>query len=122
MGQAGITVSILSAEAKQVWTKFRARQHQMLLTEWSPDYLDPNSNADTFCHNTDNADASAARTVAWYDHWFIPELSKQIFTSGREKNSDERKVDYVALQRSILADIPYVFVFETTYQITRQGH
>ena len=37
MAQAGIKVSILPAEQKQIFTKYRARQHQMVLLYWSPD-------------------------------------------------------------------------------------
>ncbi len=69
MAQAGIKISILAGEDKQVWTRYRARQHQMLLIMWSPDYLDPHSNAETFARNKDNSDQSKARTVAWRNNW-----------------------------------------------------
>lgn len=117
MGQAGIKMSIISAESKQVWTKFRARQHQMLLIQWSPDYLDPHSNSDTFCHNTDNSDASKSRTVAWRNHWDIPALSKQSDAASRERDTRTREADYLALQKSVMSDSPYLFMFEPTYQI-----
>ena len=117
MGQAGIRISLLSAEQKQVWTKFRARQHQMLLIQWSPDYLDPHSNSDTFCRNTDNSDGSKARTVAWRNHWLIPELSKQSDAASQEKNDGIRKADYVTLQKEVLADSPYLLMFVPSYEI-----
>ena len=56
MGQAGIKVNIVSADAKQVLGIYRARKHQMVLISWTPDYLDPHSNADTFAHNDDDSD------------------------------------------------------------------
>jgi len=56
MGEAGIDVAILAAEQKAVYTKHRARQSQMIVTHWSPDYLDPHSNADAFSSNPDNSD------------------------------------------------------------------
>ena len=117
MAQGGIKISILPAEQKQVWTKFRARGHQMLLIQWSPDYLDPNSNSDTFCHNTDNSDTSKARTVAWRNHWFIPELSKASDEASREKDSTKREADYIFLQKQLLSDSPYLFMFEPIYAI-----
>ena len=46
-------------------TKIRARQHQLGILLWGSDYMDPNSNAQTFCENTDNADNSLNRTSAW---------------------------------------------------------
>jgi peptide/nickel transport system substrate-binding protein len=117
MNQAGIRISLLPAEQKQVWTKFRARQHQMLLIKWSPDYLDPHSNSDTFCRNTDNSDTSKSRTVAWRNHWLIPELSKQSDAASREKDTAKRESEYVALQKALLADSPYLFMFEPVYEI-----
>ena len=34
----------------------------MVLISWTPDYLDPHSNADTFAHNDDDADDAPSRT------------------------------------------------------------
>ena len=44
-------------------TKYRARQHQMLMVYWGPDYMDPHTNADGFVTNTNNADD--ARAIRW---------------------------------------------------------
>jgi len=120
MAQAGVEISILSAEQKQVWTRYRARQHQMLLIQWSPDYLDPHSNAETFCRNLDNSAESKARTVAWRNNWFIPELSKLTDEASRERDTAKREQDYVALQKAVLADGPYVVMFEPTFQVAMQ--
>lgn len=117
MAEAGVDISILSAEQKQVWTRYRARQHQMLLIQWSPDYLDPHSNAETFCRNLDNSADSKARTVAWRNSWFIPELSKLTDEASRERDTAKREQDYVALQKAVLADGPYVVMFEPTFQV-----
>ena len=53
----GIKVQLIAGEFRQVITKTRARQHQMAMLRWGSDYLDPNSNAQTFCINEDNGDA-----------------------------------------------------------------
>jgi len=120
MAQAGVDISILSAEQKQVWTRYRARQHQMLLIQWSPDYLDPHSNAETFCRNLDNSADSKARTVAWRNSWFIPELSKLTDEASRERDTAKREQDYVTLQKAVLDDGPYVVMFEPTFQVAMQ--
>jgi peptide/nickel transport system substrate-binding protein len=117
MNQVGIRISILSAEQKQVWTKYRARQHQMLLIQWSPDYLDPHTNADAFCRNTDDSDASKSRTVAWRSHWFVPELTKLSDEASRQKDATERKANYVDLQKKLLTDGAFLFMFVPTYEI-----
>ena len=52
--------SLLPGEQKQVITKMRARQHQIAMMTWFPDYLDPNSNAQAFCANPDDSDNEQA--------------------------------------------------------------
>ena len=65
LGAIGIKVRILPGEFRQVITKSRARQHELLLSRWGSDYMDPNSNAQTFCENLDNGDDAKDRTLAW---------------------------------------------------------
>ena len=45
-------MTILSGEQKAVITKYRARQHQMLLLCWGPDYMDPHTNTDSFARKS----------------------------------------------------------------------
>ena len=72
MAQGGIKVTIIPAEKKPLLTKYRARQHQMLLIYWGPDYMDPHTNADSFARNTDNSDNPATKPLAWRNSWQIP--------------------------------------------------
>ena len=69
MAQAGIKVNIVSAEMKPLLTKYRARQHQMLMVYWGPDYMDPHTNADGFITNNDNTDGAAQKPLAWRNTW-----------------------------------------------------
>ena len=61
MAQGGIKVNIVLGEQKALLTKYRARQHQMLLVYWGPDYMDPHTNADCFARNPDNSDGAKAK-------------------------------------------------------------
>src|SRR5262249_26994732 len=45
--KGGAKLNFLPAEQRAVITKSRARQHQMLLLYWGPDYMDPHTNADS---------------------------------------------------------------------------
>ncbi len=65
MALANVKVKVISAEQKALFTKYRARQHQMALSVWAPDYVDPHSNAMTFAYDPDNSDATAIKTLAW---------------------------------------------------------
>jgi peptide/nickel transport system substrate-binding protein len=120
MAQAGIRVSIQAGEEKQVWTRYRTRQHEMLLIEWSPDYLDPHSNAETFARNTDNTNSSKARTVAWRNNWSDLKLSGQVDTAVGERDAAKRQVIYEELQKEVLADGPYLIMFQPVVQVARR--
>ena len=66
MGQAGIRVEIIPGDSKQVITKYRARNHQMVSLYWSPDYMDPHSNADTFARNPDLGANARFPLAVWH--------------------------------------------------------
>ena len=71
MAQAGIKLEIIPGDGKQTLTKYRARQHDIYIGKWGPDYQDPNSNADTFATNADNSDdaqVQAARLAQRLGH------------------------------------------------------
>ena len=74
-GQAGIKIEIIPGDGKQTLTKYRARNHDIYIGQWGVDYWDPNSNAETFTSNPDNADDSPNKTLAWRNAWDVPELT-----------------------------------------------
>src|SRR3546814_4606294 len=45
--QAGIKVEIIPGDGGQTLTKYRARNHDIYIGQWGPDYQDPHTNADT---------------------------------------------------------------------------
>jgi peptide/nickel transport system substrate-binding protein len=117
VGQAGIKASIVPGEQKQVITKYRARQHQMLLLYWSPDYMDPHSNADSFARNPDNSDNAKSKPLAWRNAWEIPELTKETDAAARERDPEKRKQMYLELQKKVQEDSPFVIMFQNTEQV-----
>ena len=120
MAQAGVRVHLRSAELKQVWTRYRARQHQMLLIQWSPDYLDPHTNAEAFVRNIDNSDQSKARTVAWRNTWSDPALSAEVDRAVAERDAPRRAELYQDLQRAVQDRGPYLIMFRPTTQIAER--
>jgi peptide/nickel transport system substrate-binding protein len=119
LGQAGIKAKIVPGEQKQVITRYRARQHQMLLLYWSPDYMDPHSNADSFARNPDNSDNAKAKPLAWRNAWDIPEITKEADAAARERNPEEREQMYLRLQKKLQEDGPFVIMFQNTEQVAR---
>ena len=119
LGQAGIKANIVPGEQKQVITKYRARQHQILLLYWSPDYMDPHSNADSFARNPDNSDNAKAKPLAWRNAWDIPEITKETDAAARERDPEKRKEAYLDLQLKLQEDSPFVIMFQSTEQVAR---
>jgi peptide/nickel transport system substrate-binding protein len=117
MAEAGIDISITQAETKAVYPKHRARNFQMILTHWSPDYLDPHSNADAFASNPDNSDeAKLTGVIAWRGAWDTPENTALVAAARQELDADKRKEMYLTLQRNLEQDSPFVFMFQNVAQ------
>ncbi|MGQ3027020.1 MAG: ABC transporter substrate-binding protein [Ferrovibrionaceae bacterium] len=114
--QAGVKVNIVPGDIRQVLTKYRARNHQLLLMYWSPDYLDPHSTADFFTNNPDNSDGAKAKTGAWRNAWDIPDLTKETAAAVLERDPQKRIGMYIDLQKKVQADGPIVVMFQQTEQ------
>ena len=55
MAQAGINVELRVGTGAEILGEYRARNHEMIMEAWGPDYPDPHTNADTFARNPDNS-------------------------------------------------------------------
>jgi peptide/nickel transport system substrate-binding protein len=110
--QAGIKVDLIQGDSKQVITKYRARNHEIVMLEWGPDYQDPHTNAQTFASNFDNSDASTTKTLAWRNSWDIPEMSKRTQAAVEESDAEKRASIYEGLQREHQKVAPFVIMFE----------
>ncbi len=121
LGKAGIKAEIIPGEQKQVITKYRARNHDIVLLYWSPDYMDPHSNADSFARNPDNADDAKSKPLAWRNAWDIPEITKQTDAAARERDPEKRKGMYLDLQKKLQEDGPFVIMFQSTELVARRG-
>ncbi|NSY18423.1 ABC transporter substrate-binding protein [Neorhizobium sp. AL 9.2.2] len=115
LAQANIKLEIIPGDGKQTLTKFRARTHDIYIGQWGSDYFDPNSNAETFTVNPDNADTGTTKTLAWRNAWDVPkELSDASKGALLEKDAAKRAATYEDLQRKVLATSPFVIVFQQT--------
>ena len=112
MAQAGIQVELIPGDGKQTLTKYRARNHDIYIGVWGPDYQDPNSNAQGFAANPDNSDAAKSKTLAWRNDWNIPELTKETDAALLEPDSAKRGAMYGDLQTKVLNNSPFVIMFQ----------
>ncbi len=112
LGAIGIKLSLLPGEQKQVVTKTRARQHQMALLTWFTDYIDPNSNAQAWCANPDDSDASKLKILAWRSHFADKEMTDEVDQATRELDNRKRMAIYANLQRQMWDRGPFVFLLQ----------
>lgn len=108
----GIKVSLLPGTRKQILTKMRARQHQMVMNEWFPDYFDPNSNAQAFCANPDDSDDSPMKIIAWRSHFDDPELTAEVSQAAAELDTGKRIALYQKMQQQSWDQSPTAFMLQ----------
>ncbi|THB80651.1 MAG: ABC transporter substrate-binding protein [Desulfobacteraceae bacterium] len=110
--KAGVKLEIIPGEGKQTLTKYRARNHDIYIGRWGPDYMDPHTNADTFARNPDNSDDAKSKPLAWRNAWDIPEMTKLADAAVLEHDSAKREKMYLDLQREHQKVSPFVIMFQ----------
>ncbi|HEY9538447.1 MAG TPA: ABC transporter substrate-binding protein [Kiloniellaceae bacterium] len=110
--QAGIELEIIPGDGGQTLTKYRARNHDIYIGQWGPDYQDPHTNADTFARNPDNSDDAQSKPLAWRNAWDIPEMTKMADAAALERDSAKRAEMYLELQKVHQATSPFVIMFQ----------
>jgi peptide/nickel transport system substrate-binding protein len=119
-GKAGIKVNITVGTSKQMLAVYRARQHDIYLGAWGPDYPDPNTNAATFAVNQDNRDeAGLTGQLAWRNSWDIPKMSEDTLAAVVENDRDVRAKMYEAIQRDHQRTSPFAVMFQKIEQTGR---
>lgn len=112
--QAGVQVEIIPGDEKQNLTLYRARQHDIYIGRWGPDYQDPHTNAETFASNPDNADDAKSKPLAWRNAWDIPEMTKVTQAAILERDAAKRAATYEALQREHQKVSPFIIFAQET--------
>lgn len=108
----GIRVKLLAGENRQVITKTRARQHELAMVTWGSDYMDPHSNAQTFCMNEDNTDNATDRTLAWRSSWQDKDLTDRALANVKELDATKRVREYERMQRDHQERSPFAIMLQ----------
>ena len=114
LAEIGIKVTLQAGEQRQVITRYRARQHQAAVLSWGIDYFDPNTNAETFCINIDNADDARNKTLAWRNSWQDVDLSNRAIAAVKESDAKVREAMYASMQRDHHIRSPFALLFQAT--------
>lgn len=119
--QAGITLNITVGTAKQILARYRARDLDVYLGAWGPDYPDPHTNAGTFAYNPDNSDeAQATGLLAWRNSWDTGGLTEKVDAAVVEADRDVRAQMYQDIQREFQQTSPFAIMFQKIEQTGRQ--
>jgi len=122
LAAVGIKAQLLAGEHKQVISKMRARQHQLVLQTWFPDYLDANSNMQAFAANPDDGDNSKLKILAWRCHFFDKELTAGVEEAAKELDTAKRMAMYAKMQRAFMERAPFVMLLQNAeVDVMRKG-
>ena len=109
LARIGIKVQLNKLISAQLWPKYRAQKHQLILARWGPDYIDPHTNAQPF------ADYKA-KQLAYRNVYYNDETSDLIVKAGQEMDNDKRIALYQQANDIIQREGPYAFLFQPLYQ------
>ena len=119
--QAGITVKITVGTGKQILTRYRARELDVYVGAWGPDYPDPHTNASTFSYNPDNSDeGNHTGSLAWRNSWDTEGLTEKTAAAVEESDRDRRAEMYGEIQRSFQKISPFAIMFQKIEQTARR--
>ncbi len=104
--------SCIPGDNKQTLTKYRARQHDIYIGQWGPDYQDPHTNAETFAVQPRQPDDARRRPLAWRNAWDIPEMTKETQAAVLERDAAKRAAIYEEIQREHQKISPFVIIFQ----------
>jgi peptide/nickel transport system substrate-binding protein len=115
--QIGINLTLDVGDGAQVLEKYRARQHDITIQTWGPDYPDPHTNASTFAQNPDNSDeAGNTGYLAWRTAWDPKELHAMTAAAVEEKDTAKRTAMYEEIQRKHRDGSAFVMMFQQARQ------
>jgi peptide/nickel transport system substrate-binding protein len=119
---AGIKLEIIPADNKQTLTKYRARNHDIYIGRWAPDYQDPHTNASAFASNPDNSDTAAIKTLAWRNAWDIPEMTEKTEAAVVQRDPKKRATLYRTLQQMHQQTSPFVIMLQEIEVIAERAN
>lgn len=118
--EAGITLNITVGTAKAILGRYRARELDMYMGAWGPDYPDPHTNAGTFAYNPDNSDAAGATgLLAWRNAWDTDGLTEMVAGAVVEGDRDVRAQMYADIQSKFRDVAPFAILFQKIEQTGR---
>jgi peptide/nickel transport system substrate-binding protein len=109
LARVGIKVKLNKLISSQLWPKYRAQKHELILARWGPDYVDPHTNAQPF------ADYKA-KQLSWRNAYYNDVTSGLIQQAGQEMDNDKRIALYQQANKIIQTEGPYAMLYQSKYE------
>jgi peptide/nickel transport system substrate-binding protein len=123
LGQAGIRAELRSGTGAEILGEYRARNHELILESWGPDYPDPHTNADTFARNPDNSDdAGLTGVLAWRNAYSAEKTTPMVDAAVVEKDTEKRAEMYREMQRIAQRESPLAQIVQQVDNIAMRDH
>jgi peptide/nickel transport system substrate-binding protein len=103
LAQVGIKVTLDPKERSVAISEYRAGKPQLMLSSWSPDFLDPDPWADAFY---------GAGPVPKRVHYSNPKVTDIIATAKKEQDLKKREALYKEMTRIALDDVPEIMLIQ----------
>ncbi|WP_138469600.1 ABC transporter substrate-binding protein [Poseidonocella sp. HB161398] len=117
LAQVGIKLDITVGTAAQILGRYRARDLDVYVGTWGPDYPDPHTNASTFAWNPDNSvEAGATGILAWRNAWDPGALTAQVDAAVIENDTEKRVEMYHEIQAEFRDTSPFAILFQQARQ------
>lgn len=114
---AGIKLNLTVGTGKQILGMYRARELDVYVGAWGPDYPDPQTNAGTFAFNPDNStEAQNTGILAWRNSWDTGGLSEKVEAAVVENDRDKRAQMYRDIQAEFRETSPFAIMFQQIEQ------
>ncbi|MEC3860171.1 ABC transporter substrate-binding protein [Mesobacterium sp. TK19101] len=119
--QVGIKLNLTVGTGKQILGMYRARELDVYVGAWGPDYPDPQTNAGTFAYNPDNSDeAGATGLLAWRNAWDPGDMTQKVLDAVVENDRDKRAAMYQDIQAEFRETSPFIIVAQQIEQNAMQ--
>lgn len=123
LAQAGIEAELRVGTGSEILGEYRARNHDIYLGAWGPDYPDPHTNAATFARNPDNSDdAGLTGVLAWRNAWPAEETMEMTDAAVLETDGDVRAEMYREIQRIHQRASPFAPMFQQIEQVAMRSN
>jgi len=109
LARIGIRIKLSKLISAQLWPKYRAQKHELILARWGPDYVDPHTNALPFCDYK-------VKQLTWRNGYYNDVTSKMVRDAGQEMDNDKRIAIYQKANQIIQQEGPFVMLFQPMFE------